>query len=113
MDPTFDLESFTRELREYIVPELVDAYLSADRDALKMWCGEAVWLFIVHLIPPLSTFIQTYNVLWATMEQYLKQGLISDSKVLDIRNVDVRFLSVFPFLLFFLIIAKDIIGQNP
>ncbi len=32
---------------------------------------------------------QTYNVLWATMEQYLKQGLISDSKVLDIRQVDV------------------------
>jgi import inner membrane translocase subunit TIM44 len=35
------------------------------------------------------SFLQTYNVLWATMEQYLKQGLISDSKVLDIRQVDV------------------------
>ena len=42
MDPSFDLETFTRELREYIVPELVDAYLSADREALQMWCGEAV-----------------------------------------------------------------------
>ena len=42
MDPTFDLETFTRELREYIVPELVDAYLSADREALQMWCSEAV-----------------------------------------------------------------------
>ena len=31
MDPTFDRESFERELREYIVPEVVDAYLSADR----------------------------------------------------------------------------------
>ncbi|KAI0331468.1 mitochondria import inner membrane translocase TIM44 subunit [Cubamyces sp. BRFM 1775] len=72
MDPTFTMESFERELREYIVPEVVDAYLSADREALKAWCGEA-----------------TYNVLWATMEQYLKQGLISDSKVLDIRQVDV------------------------
>src|SRR6266481_7694474 len=28
MDPMFDLETFTRELREYIVPELVDMYLS-------------------------------------------------------------------------------------
>lgn len=72
MDPTFNLESFERELREYIVPEVVDAYLTADREALKAWCGEA-----------------TYNVLWATMEQYLKQGLISDSKVLDIRQVEV------------------------
>ncbi|KAI0641900.1 mitochondria import inner membrane translocase TIM44 subunit [Trametes meyenii] len=72
LDPTFNMESFERELREYIVPEVVDAYLSADREALQAWCGEA-----------------TYNVLWATMEQYLKQGLISDSKVLDIRQVDV------------------------
>ncbi|EAU90477.1 import inner membrane translocase subunit tim44 [Coprinopsis cinerea okayama7 len=72
MDPTFNRESFERELREYIVPEVVDAYLSADQEALRQWCGEA-----------------TYNVLWATMEQYLKQGFISDSKVLDIRQVDV------------------------
>jgi hypothetical protein len=42
MDPDFSRESFERELREYIVPEVVDAYLSADREALKAWCGEAV-----------------------------------------------------------------------
>ncbi|KIY70805.1 TIM44 subunit of mitochondria import inner membrane translocase [Cylindrobasidium torrendii FP15055 ss-10] len=72
IDPDFDMGSFERELREYIVPEVVDAFLSADREALLAWCSEA-----------------TYNLLWATMEQYLKQGLISDSKVLDIRQVDV------------------------
>lgn len=44
MDPTFNIESFERELREYIVPEVVDAYLSADQEALKAWCGEAVSL---------------------------------------------------------------------
>ena len=42
MDPEFNRESFERELREYIVPEVVDAYLSADREALREWCGEAV-----------------------------------------------------------------------
>ncbi|KAF8141604.1 hypothetical protein EV363DRAFT_1308563 [Boletus edulis] len=72
LDPHFSRELFEKELREYIVPEVVDAYLSADREALVRWCSEA-----------------TYNVLWATMEQYLRQGLISDSKVLDIRQVDV------------------------
>ncbi|CAK5267228.1 unnamed protein product [Mycena citricolor] len=72
LDPTYTHDSFERELREYIVPEVVDAYLSADQAALKAWCGEA-----------------TYNVLWATMEVYLRQGLISDSKVLDIRQVDI------------------------
>ena len=72
VDPTFSLDGFGRELREYIVPEIVDAYLSADRESLRRWCGEA-----------------TYNILWATLEVYLKQGLISDSKVLDIRQVDI------------------------
>ncbi|KAM5532391.1 hypothetical protein V8D89_013424 [Ganoderma adspersum] len=72
MDPTFNIGTFERELREYIVPEVVDAYLSADRESLQEWCGE-----------------KTYNVLWATMEQYLKQGLVSDSKVLDIRSVEI------------------------
>ena len=42
MDPAFNREGFERDLREYIVPEVVDAYLSADQDALKAWCGEAV-----------------------------------------------------------------------
>ncbi|CAE6433104.1 unnamed protein product [Rhizoctonia solani] len=72
MDPTFNMESFLRELREYIIPEVVDAYLSADREGLQQWCGEG-----------------TFNMLWATMEQYTKQGLISESKVIDIANVDV------------------------
>ncbi|KAJ3743297.1 mitochondria import inner membrane translocase TIM44 subunit [Lentinula raphanica] len=72
LDPSFTQDAFERELREYIVPEVVDAYLSADQEALGAWCGEG-----------------TYNVLWATMEQYLRQGLISDSKVLDIRQVDI------------------------
>src|SRR6266481_6586633 len=47
MDPMFDLETFTWELREYIVPELVDMYLSTDREALQMWCGEAVRLCLL------------------------------------------------------------------
>ncbi|TYJ54333.1 hypothetical protein B9479_004998 [Cryptococcus floricola] len=72
MDPNFNMDRWTGELREYIVPEVVDAYLSADRESLKQWCGEA-----------------TFNVLWATMGQYIKQGLVSDSKILDIKHVDV------------------------
>jgi import inner membrane translocase subunit TIM44 len=42
LDPGFGRESFERELREYIVPEVVDAYLAADQEGLKAWCGEAV-----------------------------------------------------------------------
>lgn len=42
MDPVFTTEAFLRELREYIVPELVDAYVNADQATLKLWCSEAV-----------------------------------------------------------------------
>ena len=57
MDPTFNMEGFERELREYIVPEVVDAYLSADREALEAWCGEAVsistfWSAVGSRLPP-------------------------------------------------------------
>lgn len=47
MDPMFSMDTFPRELREYIVPEVVDAYLSADKEGLQRWCGEAVCQFIV------------------------------------------------------------------
>ena len=50
IDPTFNMEAFERELREYIVPEVVDAYLSADQEALKVWCSEAV-RSITHASP--------------------------------------------------------------
>lgn len=99
LDPDFQMEAFQRELREYIVPEVVDAYLNADKESLKMWCGEAVsvgWRSVKQDERELTgelwkqlAFTQTYNMLWATMEQYLKQGLVSDSRVLDIRSVDV------------------------
>jgi import inner membrane translocase subunit TIM44 len=42
LDPNFSREAFEKELREYIVPEVVDAYLSADRESLVKWCSEAV-----------------------------------------------------------------------
>jgi mitochondrial import inner membrane translocase subunit TIM44 len=90
MDPTFSMDTFPRELREYIVPEVVDAYLSADKEGLQHWCGEAVRISFLISFCLFKYYFQTYNLLWATMEQYLKQGLISESRVLDIRHVDVR-----------------------
>jgi import inner membrane translocase subunit TIM44 len=93
LDPAFNRESFERELREYIVPEVVDAYLSADKESLKSWCSEAVRRLAIASVSGSSRNVsnQTYNVLWATMDHFLQQGLISDSKVLDIRQVDVSF----------------------
>ncbi len=69
MDPDFNRESFERELREYIVPEIVDAYLSADQAALKAWCGEAVSMFTIKCRIFHSSFFRLttyYGLLWST-----------------------------------------------
>ncbi|KZZ92641.1 TIM23 translocase complex subunit Tim44 [Ascosphaera apis ARSEF 7405] len=41
MDPTFQMEPFLRDLREYILPEVLDAYVKGDGKTLKLWLSEA------------------------------------------------------------------------
>ncbi|KAJ1967335.1 protein translocase subunit [Dimargaris xerosporica] len=72
LDPNFRVDHFLDEVRDYIVPEIMDAYLHSDIDTLRMWCSEA-----------------TFNVLSAGIKAQIQQGLISDSKILDIRRVDM------------------------
>lgn len=47
IDPRFNLEDFMREAREYIIPEIMEAYLKGDTTTLREWCSEAVRIFIV------------------------------------------------------------------
>ena len=72
VDPHFSMETFQTELREYIVPEVIDAFLSADRTDMKSWMSEAA-----------------FNVSWAVLGEYIKSGLVSASQVVEISNVDV------------------------
>ncbi|ODV86778.1 hypothetical protein CANARDRAFT_27168 [[Candida] arabinofermentans NRRL YB-2248] len=72
MDPNFSIESFSKHLREYIVPELLDAYISGDEKVLKMWLSEA-----------------PFNIIAAQQKQTKSQGLFSDGRILDVRGVDV------------------------
>lgn len=72
MDPGFKVEEFLTEMREYILPEVLDAYVKGDTEVLKMW---------------LST--PQYQVYEALMKQYTTAGLKSDGKILDIRHVDI------------------------
>ncbi|KJR81735.1 Tim44-like domain containing protein [Sporothrix schenckii 1099-18] len=72
MDPAFQLEPFLRELREYILPEVLDAYVKGDVETLKLWLSEA-----------------QYSVYEALTKQYLTAGLKSDGRILDIRHVDI------------------------
>ncbi|KAI8866981.1 TIM44 subunit of mitochondria import inner membrane translocase [Ramicandelaber brevisporus] len=72
IDPGFVLDDFMAELREFILPEIIEAYLHNDIVTLKEWCSEA-----------------TFSVLSATHSSMVQQGLISDSRILDLRQVDL------------------------
>lgn len=72
MDPAFQLEPFLQEMREYILPEVLDAYVKGDVETLKLWLSAA-----------------QYQVYAALMHQYTQHGLKSDGRILDIRNVDI------------------------
>lgn len=72
LDPSFTLDNFQRELREYIVPEIVDSYHGAARHLLRQWCGEA-----------------TFNVLMATIDPYVQKGAILHGRLLDLKNIEI------------------------
>ncbi|KAE8218121.1 hypothetical protein CF319_g7941, partial [Tilletia indica] len=53
IEPSFTLDEFQRQLREYIAPELVDAMHSANRVILKQWCSERTYSVISAQIEPI------------------------------------------------------------
>ncbi|KAJ5691338.1 Mitochondrial import inner membrane translocase subunit tim44 [Penicillium malachiteum] len=72
IDPNFQMEEFLRELREYMLPEVLDAYVKGDIETLKLWLSDA-----------------QYSVYAALSKQYTTAGLRSDGRILDVRGVDV------------------------
>ncbi|KAK9432964.1 hypothetical protein V1505DRAFT_339009 [Lipomyces doorenjongii] len=72
IDPSFQVEGFLNEVREYILPEVIDAYVKGDDEALKLWLSEA-----------------PYNIWHASAKQFREAGLYSAGRVLDIRGVDI------------------------
>jgi mitochondrial import inner membrane translocase subunit TIM44 len=72
IDPSFQLEPFLRDMREYILPEVLDAYVMGDAETLKLWLSDA-----------------QFHVYSALAQQYTAAGLKSDGRILDIRHVDI------------------------
>ena len=72
MDQNFRLEPFLQEMRTYILPEVLEAYVKGDVETLKVWLSAAQF--------------QVYSAL---MHQYTQHGLQSDGRILDIRGVDI------------------------
>lgn len=72
MDASFNSEAFTKHLREYIIPEVLEAYVKGDEVVLKQWFSEA-----------------PFNVYAAQQKQFREQELFADGKILDIRGVEI------------------------
>lgn len=72
MDPHFNSASFTKHLREYVVPELLEAYATGNETVLKRWFSEA-----------------PFNVYKAQNKALRDNNLRSDGRILDIRGVEI------------------------
>ena len=72
MDPSFQIEPFLREMREYILPEVLDAYVTGDTETLRQWLSAA-----------------QFSVYAALQQQWKQAGLRQDGRILDIRHVDI------------------------
>ncbi|KAH3684026.1 hypothetical protein WICPIJ_004998 [Wickerhamomyces pijperi] len=79
IDPSFNTEDFTQQLRDFIVPEVLEAYIKGDEKTLKVWFSEA-----------------PYNVYAAQQKAIREKEVFSDSQIRDIRNVEIANAKLLP-----------------
>jgi mitochondrial import inner membrane translocase subunit TIM44 len=72
VDPTFRLEAFLKETREFIIPEILEAVLRADLVALQPWLSDAL-----------------SSVLKAQRDAVQQARATIDGRIIDIRAVDL------------------------
>lgn len=72
-DPTFTIEAFSKELREYIVPEVVESFVYWNEKEFGKWASEAVM-----------------SKTLAHREAVMEGNLTLESKLLDIRGIEVK-----------------------
>uniref|UniRef100_A0A665UXI8 Mitochondrial import inner membrane translocase subunit TIM44 n=1 Tax=Echeneis naucrates TaxID=173247 RepID=A0A665UXI8_ECHNA len=71
-DPTFDKDSFLKQCEKDIIPNILEAMIRGELEVLKDWCYEA-----------------TYSQLAHPIQQARALGLLFQSKILDIDNIDL------------------------
>uniref|UniRef100_A0A8C4ZBE6 Mitochondrial import inner membrane translocase subunit TIM44-like n=1 Tax=Gadus morhua TaxID=8049 RepID=A0A8C4ZBE6_GADMO len=72
-DPSFDKDAFLRQCEKDIIPNILEALVRGELDVLKDWCYEA-----------------TYSQLAHPIQQARALGLMFQSKILDIDNIDEK-----------------------
>ncbi|XP_008331944.1 mitochondrial import inner membrane translocase subunit TIM44-like isoform X1 [Cynoglossus semilaevis] len=71
-DPNFDKDSFLKQCEKDIIPNILEAMIRGELEVLKDWCYEA-----------------TYSQLAHPIQQAKALGLLFQSKILDIDNIDL------------------------
>ena len=72
IDPSFNKDNFLHECEYDIIPTVLQAYINRDLELLQDWCHEG-----------------TYSVLAAQIEQNKAAGIKVETRILDIRDVDL------------------------
>lgn len=72
LDTSFSSESFLTEARNYILPEIIEAWLKGDLVTLRLWMAESM-----------------YNMTSELILERQRQGIKVDYKILDLRGVDI------------------------
>uniref|UniRef100_A0A3Q3A850 Mitochondrial import inner membrane translocase subunit TIM44 n=1 Tax=Kryptolebias marmoratus TaxID=37003 RepID=A0A3Q3A850_KRYMA len=72
IDPNFDKDSFLKQCEKDIIPNILEAMIRGELAVLKDWCYEA-----------------TYSQLAHPIQQAKALGLLFQSKVLDVDNIDL------------------------
>ena len=72
LDPSFELENFLKDTREFMIPEVLEAYVDWDVKTLKLWCSDAV-----------------VSILEASRQPLVEKGLTVQGQILDLRNVEL------------------------
>lgn len=71
-DPEFAMMGFMKEVREVIIPEVLEAYLKADEPTLKARCAD-----------------KAYQAMFASMQERRHQGLTFDPRIIQIDDVQL------------------------
>ncbi|XP_047140154.1 mitochondrial import inner membrane translocase subunit TIM44 [Hydra vulgaris] len=72
IDPSFNKDKFIKECEFEIIPTVLEAYLRGDIECLQDWCHEGV-----------------FSILSTQIKNNSAQGLVNESRILDIRDVDL------------------------
>jgi len=72
IDPNFNKDKFLMECEREIIPTVLEAFIRSDLEILKDWCHEGA-----------------FNILSEQIKHNKSIGKIIESKILDIRDVDV------------------------